>query len=120
MKRLGNESHQAQWFRVVIKVLSNWHRKTLPETSILIYKLDISREGVVRSLYVTHISQGYSSKVFEVDARWSWARQDASQSDELRDLKVAVKRLSRHTESGQILQEYDASPELIIAVSLDF
>ena len=76
----------------------------------LIYKcgLDISRPGGVSSLYVTHISQGFSSRVFEVDTRWSWARQDASQSDEPRGLKVAVKRLSQHIKPGQFLQEYDA------------
>ena len=73
-----------------------------------ISKVDISRQGVASSLYMTHISQGFSSKVFEVDARWSWARQDASQSDEPRSLKVAVKRLSQHTKPGQFLQEYDA------------
>ena len=73
-----------------------------------ISKVDISSQGLASSLYVTHISQGFSSKVFEVDARWSWARQDASQSDEPRGLKVAVKRLSQHTKPGQFLQEYDA------------
>ena len=73
-----------------------------------ISEVDLSRQGVASSLYVTHISQGFSSKVFEVDARWSWARQGASQSDESRGLKVAVKRLSRHTTPGQFLQEYDA------------
>ena len=73
-----------------------------------IFNVDISRQGVARSLYMTHISQGFSSKVFEVDARWSWARQDASQSDEPQVVKVAVKRLSQHTTPGQFLQEYDA------------
>ncbi len=73
-----------------------------------ISSVDISRQSVASSLYMTHISQGFTSKVFEVDARWSWARQDASQSDEPRALKVAVKRLSQHTTPGQFLQEYDA------------
>ena len=73
-----------------------------------ISNVDISRQGVASSLYMTHISQGFSSKVFEVDARWSWARQDASQSVEPQGLKVAVKRLSQHTKPGQFLQEYDA------------
>ena len=73
-----------------------------------ISRVGISNQDLASSLYVTHISQGFSSKVFEVDARWSWARQDASQSDEPRGLKVAVKRLSQHTKSGQFLQEYDA------------
>ena len=57
---------------------------------------------------MTNVAQGFTSKVFEVDARWSWARQDAMQYDEPRSLKVAVKRLSRHTTPGQFLQEYDA------------
>ena len=77
----------------------------------LIYKIsNVSnrRQGVASSLYLTQISQGFSSKVFEVDARWSWTRQDASQFDEPRGLKVAVKRLSQHTKPGQFLQEYDA------------
>ena len=73
-----------------------------------ISKVDLSRQGVANSLYVTYISQGFSSKIFEVDARWSWARRDSSQSDEPRGLKVAVKRLSQHTNSGQFLQEYNA------------
>ena len=73
-----------------------------------ISKVDISRQGVASSLYMTHISQGFSSKVFEVDARWSLARKDVLQSDVPRGLKVAVKRLSQHTKPGQFLQEYDA------------
>lgn len=91
----------------VFKIPSEENSKDLS----LIYsisKVDVSRQGVASSLYVTHISQGFSSDVFEVDARWSWARQDASQSDEPRGLKVAVKRLSQHTKPGQFLQEYDA------------
>ena len=71
-------------------------------------KVDPSRQGGASSLYTTHISQGFSSTVFEVDARWSWVRQNAPQSDEPGGLKVAVKRLSRHTTPGQFLQEYDA------------
>ena len=73
-----------------------------------ISKVDLSRQRVANSLYVTYISQGFSSKVFEVDARWRWDRRDSSQSDEPRGFKVAVKRLSQHTKPGQFHQEYDA------------
>ena len=66
------------------------------------------REGVSSSLYGISISKGCTSTVFAVDARWSWARKDASQPDEGRGFKVAVKRLSEHTEPGQFRQEYDA------------
>ncbi len=77
----------------------------------LIYSVSnmhIGRNGVASSLYSIKISQGFTSKVFEVDARWSWNQKNGSQSDIPQGFKVAVKRLSRHTERGQFCQEYDA------------
>ena len=73
-----------------------------------VYNVHVDRRGVASSLYGINISKGFTSKVFEVDARWSWVQTEASHSDEPRGLKVAVKRLSLHTERGQFLQEYNA------------
>ncbi len=50
----------------------------------LIYSVSnmhIGRHGIASSLYSIKISQGFTSTVFEVDARWSWNRKDGSQSD---------------------------------------
>ena len=77
----------------------------------LIYSVsntNAGREGVPNSFYGISISKGYTSTIFTVDARWSWARKDASQPDEGRGFKVAVKRLSQYTEPGQFRQEYNA------------
>ena len=76
----------------------------------LIYSVstDAGRQGFSSSLYGIGISEGFTSTVFAVDARWSWARKEASQPDEGRGSKVAVKRLSQYTEPGQFRQEYHA------------
>ena len=70
--------------------------------------MNASRQGASSSLYGVSISKGFTSTVFTVDARWSWARKDASQPDEEQSFKVAVKRLKQCTEPGQFRQEYNA------------
>ena len=67
-----------------------------------------SRQGVANSLYAINVSEGFTSKVFEVDARWSWVSKDTSETHQPRSVKIGVKRLSKHTKPGQFLQEYNA------------
>ena len=85
--------------------LKDYNLAYSPSSLSLMYS---SPRGVAKSFYGVNISKGETSKVFEVEARWSWEKRVISESSEPQSLKVAVKRLSRHTERTAFLQEYDA------------
>ncbi|KAI4217675.1 MAG: hypothetical protein LQ351_000271 [Letrouitia transgressa] len=70
--------------------------------------LQVDARGASSSLYRAMVSQGFTSDVYAVDARWSWVQAEPTVDRNFSGKKVAIKRLSQATKLEEFIQEYDA------------